>query len=164
MRRVVLLSVLFVLAISAVAVARSYTVGLFETGPQSGLTAPALRIGITPRHFNVERMVIPETCTATGQVTINDFSGFQQNARSALAGRVSRQGAFSGTVTQNSNGIVGFVKISGRVTGTTLTATGTLSIQYTPTPPYNGFVPNVTYTCQGSSAYQSVPNVALGGG
>ena len=162
MRKAVVSIGLFVLAMSGVAGARSFT-GLYEQGAQSGATAPGLQMQITGRAFNLVRMVMPETCTATGAPGVSDFSGFQQDASSKLAGRVSKHGFFSGTFNENGSGISGTVKITGRAFGATLSLTGTLAYQYTPATTTGAYVGGVTYTCQGQYTFTSVPNVARGG-
>ena len=153
---------LFVLAMSGVAVARSYN-GLYEQGAQSGATAPGLQVQFQGHSFNVVRMVMPETCTGTGAPAINDFSGFEQSQGQTLAGKVSRHGLFSGTFNQNSSGVTGSIKVTGRVFTTNLSLTGTLNYQYTPTTTSGAYMAGVTYTCVGQSTFLKVPNVALGG-
>src|SRR5437764_15128184 len=96
MRKLTLATCLALLVVTSVALAAGYRTGKYEQGAQSGFKAPGVRIDIHRGWFNVERILMHETCSATGHPTIHDYAGFQQDPKSSLRGNIKKNGHLSG--------------------------------------------------------------------
>jgi hypothetical protein len=136
LRRTALVGTTVVLALSCSALAASYTPGVYRSGSQSGFKSPGIRIDIRSGSFNLERILAPETCTASGHPTVHDFGGFQQGSQATLAGPINSYGQFSGRWTgpNTPNFHNSHVTISGQISGSTLTVHGSGHYLYNPDP------------------------------
>jgi hypothetical protein len=144
MKKVTLSTGVALLAVTGVALAAGYRTGKYEQGTQSGFKAPGIRIDIYRGSFKVERILMHETCTAPGHPTFHDYGGFQQGGAAVLAGAIRPNGAFSG-IWHDGHG--GFSKVTGQISGQTLTVSGTESSHYTPSGS------KVSYSCHATGTF-----------
>jgi hypothetical protein len=144
MRRFLLLTGLLALALTGTALALSYRTGTYKAGGQSGFKRPGIRIDIHRGSFNVERILMHETCKASGHPTFHDFGGFQQGHGAVLKGKVTQRGNFSG-IYRASDG--SYAKVSGHISGSDLTVSGREATHYTPEGS------TVTYSCHASGTF-----------
>jgi hypothetical protein len=98
-----------------VALAAPYRPGKYEAGAQSGFKHPGVRIDIHKGSFNVERILMHETCTASGHAAIHDFGGFQQSRGTTLQGKITRRGNLSG-IYRDGHG--NYTKVTGHISPT----------------------------------------------
>jgi hypothetical protein len=144
MKKLTLSTGVALLAVTSVALAAGYTTGKYEQGSQSGFKAPGVRIDIHRGSFNVERILMHETCSATGHPAIHDYAGFQQGSRSSLRGSIKTNGDLSGAY---HDGHGGYVKVTGHITGKTLTLKGKEASRYTPSGK------TFSYSCKASGTF-----------
>jgi hypothetical protein len=128
----------------ALAATSGYETGTYKSGSESGFKAAGINIWIASGSFSVKRVLMPETCTATGQAPIHDFAGFQQSSTAKLTGKISKTGRLSGRYKSSA----GTVTITGTITGRKLSVTATESSTYTPS--------NSTahYSCHASGVFK----------
>src|SRR5436305_21715 len=107
----------------ALAATSGYQTGTYKAGSQSGFKAPGINIRISSGSFSVKRVLMAETCTASGHTAIHDFAGFQQSRTAKLTGKISKRGRLSGRYDSGS----GSVTIAGTITGSKLTVNATES-------------------------------------
>jgi hypothetical protein len=144
MKKLTLSTGAVLLAVTGVALAAGYRTGRYEQGTQSGFKAPGIRIDVHRGTFNVERILMHETCSAPGHPTFHDFGGFQQRANASLQGKIRADGALSG-IARDGHG--GSNKVTGRISGHTLAVTGTESSHYTPSGS------KVSYSCHATGTF-----------
>lgn len=131
-------------ATCGVALALGYKTGKYEQGAQSGFTNTGIRIDIASGSFNVERILMHETCTAPGHAPLHDFGGFQQGTNATLAGKIKASGKLSGIYHASAGG---YTKVSGHIHGAHLTVKGSEASQYKPSGS------TVTYSCHASGKF-----------
>lgn len=144
MRRALLGAAVALAAVGGVAQAAGYRTGTYEQGAQSGFKHTGVRIVIHHASFDVERILMHETCSASGHPSFHDFGGFQEGSSAKLRGTISSRGHFSGIY---HNGHGGYTKISGHISGAQLTLTGKEASRYEPSGS------TVTYSCQASGMF-----------
>jgi hypothetical protein len=132
------------LAVTSVALAAGYKTGRYARGAQSGFKAQRLRIDIHRGSFNVERILMHETCSAIGHPTFHDCGGFQQGSNASLTGTINKNGELSGIY---HDGRGGYTKVTGQITGETLTLKGQEASRYTPSGS------TVSYSCKASGTF-----------
>lgn len=132
------------LAVTSVALAAGYKTGKYEQGSQSGFKAPGVRIDIHRGSFNVERILMHETCSAAGHPSFHDYAGFQQNSTSTLRGKIKPDGDLSG-IYRDGHG--GSVKVTGHIAGKNLTLKGHEASRYTPSGK------TFSYSCKASGTF-----------
>ena len=145
MRRVLLATGLLTLAFAGVAFGLSYRTGTYKSGGQSGFKRAGIRIDIHRASFNVERILMPETCKASGHPTIHDFGGFQQGPGAKLQGKITRRGNLSGIWRGAQNS---YVKVTGHISGSALTVSGQEASHFTPRGA------TFSYSCRASGTFQ----------
>jgi hypothetical protein len=144
MKKLTLSTGVALLAVTSVALATGYKTGKYEQGPQSGFKAPGVRIDIHRGSFNVERILMHETCSATGHPTLHDYAGFQQDSDTHLRGTIKRNGDLSGIYHA---GHGGYVKVRGRIRGKALTLKGQEASRYRPSGK------RFSYSCKASGTF-----------
>jgi hypothetical protein len=144
MRRALLLTGVALFVVTSMALAASYRTGRYEAGAQSGFKAPGVRIDIHHGSFNVERILMHETCTATGHPAIHDFGGFQQGTSARLQGTIKASGALAG-IWRDGHG--GYTKVTGQISGADLMLTGREVSRYRPSGS------SFTYSCQATGSF-----------
>src|SRR5581483_873904 len=111
---------------------------------QSGFKAVGIRIDIAQGSFNVERILMHETCSASGHPSFHDYGGFQESSSAKLKGTIKQNGALSGTY---HDGAGGYTKVTGHISGTNLSVSGSEFSHYQPSGS------TVTYTCRASGTF-----------
>lgn len=154
MRKAAFSGVIAVLAVCGSALAAAYRTGLYEAGAQTGFRHGGVRIDIHRGSFNVERILMPERCTAPGHPSKYDFGGFQQGPSATLRGRISAAGRLSGVF---HDGQGGYTKVTGQIVGHDLTLTGHEMSQYVPTGS------TVRYSCSAKGTFHP-KRLTTGGG
>jgi hypothetical protein len=143
MRKLVVLTLVAMFAITGIALA-AYQSGKYEQGAQSGFKATGIRIDIAQGSFNVERILMHETCSASGHPSIHDYGGFQEATGTKLHGAINAHGSFSG-IWKDSSG--DYTKVTGHISGKTLSVSGNEYSRYKPSGS------TVTYTCRASGTF-----------
>jgi hypothetical protein len=142
MRRTVVLTTIFVLALAGVAVAAvSYKTGTYKAGTSK---ADGVNLKVGHGTFSISRISFRETCTSAND-EFSDRFAFVKGSNAKLSGKINGKGHLSGTYKSSA----GTVKITGTIKGSAATVKGSESGKYMP--------PSSTaqYDCSGSHTFHA---------